>query len=72
MTTFPGNTVVVTSRIVGYENPFRFDEKEFVHYRVAQLQMPEINRFVEDWYAAPYRDDGRGWRSKSAIKRVSL
>lgn len=52
VTTYPGNTVVVTSRIVGYENPFRFDEKEFDHHRVARLRMPEIEQFVGDWYAA--------------------
>ena len=52
VTTYPGNTVVVTSRIVGYENPFRFDEKEFDHHRVARLRLPEIEQFVDDWYAA--------------------
>jgi energy-coupling factor transporter ATP-binding protein EcfA2 len=52
VTTYPGNTVVVTSRIVGYENPFRFDEKEFDHHRVARLRLPEIEQFVGDWYAA--------------------
>jgi energy-coupling factor transporter ATP-binding protein EcfA2 len=50
ITTYPGNTVVVTSRIVGYDNPFRFDEKEFVHQRLTQLQLPEIEQFVKDWY----------------------
>jgi energy-coupling factor transporter ATP-binding protein EcfA2 len=49
-TTYPGNTTVVTSRIVGYDNPFRFDEKEFVHQRLTQLQLPEIEQFVKDWY----------------------
>lgn len=49
--TYPGNTVVVTSRIVGYESPFRFDEKEFRHFRLAKLREPEIERFVHDWYA---------------------
>ncbi|HEX8652002.1 MAG TPA: NACHT domain-containing protein [Pyrinomonadaceae bacterium] len=50
VTTYPGNTTIVTSRIVGYENPFRFDEKEFGHYRLTRLQLPEIKQFVEDWY----------------------
>jgi hypothetical protein len=48
--TYPGNTAVVTSRVVGYENPFRFDAKEFGHYRLRPLQLPEMERFVDDWY----------------------
>ena len=50
-TTYPGNTTIVTSRIVGYDNPFRFDDEEFSHYRLAKLQLPEIEQFVRDWYA---------------------
>jgi len=50
ITTYPGNTAIVTSRIVGYDRPFRFDESEFGHYRVTRLQLPEIEQFVRDWY----------------------
>lgn len=50
ITTYPGNTTLVTSRIVGYENPFRFDENEFKHYRLTELRLPEIEQFVNDWY----------------------
>ncbi|GHO51453.1 NACHT domain-containing protein [Ktedonospora formicarum] len=50
ITTYPGNTTIVTSRIVGYENPFQFDKKEFNHYRVAKLHLPEMEQFVRDWY----------------------
>lgn len=50
ITTYPGNTTIVTSRIVGYDNPFRFDEKEFSHHRLTKLRLPEMKRFVEDWY----------------------
>ncbi|HVE72216.1 MAG TPA: NACHT domain-containing protein [Thermoanaerobaculia bacterium] len=51
VSTHPGNTCVVTSRIVGYDNPFRFDSRDFAHHRVARLQLPEIEQFVHDWYA---------------------
>jgi hypothetical protein len=51
VTTYPGNSAVVTSRIVGYDNPFRFDEKEFTHHRLTRLRLPEMKQFVEDWYA---------------------
>jgi hypothetical protein len=50
VTTYPGNTLIVTSRIVGYDYRFRFNEDEFKHYRVAKLRLPEIERFVHDWY----------------------
>jgi hypothetical protein len=50
--TYPGNTTAVSSRIHGYEGPFRFDDKEFVHHRLAKLRMEEIERFVRDWYNA--------------------
>jgi hypothetical protein len=53
---FPGNTAVITSRIVGYDHPFRFDEKEFVHYRLTPLQLPEMERFVQDWYQVRIED----------------
>jgi len=51
ITTYPGNIVIVTSRVVGYDHPFRFDEQEFAHFRVAKLQLPEMEQFVNDWYA---------------------
>lgn len=51
-TTYPGNTVIVTSRIVGYDAAFGFDEKEYAHHRVGRLRKPEITQFVEDWYRA--------------------
>ncbi|HEV2762119.1 MAG TPA: hypothetical protein VGV38_03915, partial [Pyrinomonadaceae bacterium] len=50
VTTYPGNTTVVTSRIVGYENPHRFDETEFGHFRLTRLRLDEIRQFVADWY----------------------
>lgn len=49
-TSYPGNTVIVSSRIVGYGNPGRFDEKTFLHYRLTKLRLPEIAQFVLDWY----------------------
>lgn len=49
-TTYPGNTIVVTSRIMGYDSSFRFDEDEFKHYRLTELQQPEMEQFVRDWY----------------------
>ncbi len=50
--TYPGNTIVVTSRIYGYEGACRFREKEFAHHRLAKLQIAEIEQFIIDWYQA--------------------
>ncbi len=47
---YPGNTVIITSRIVGYDNPFRFDEREFAHFRLTKLRLQDMEQFVKDWY----------------------
>lgn len=72
ITTFPGNTIIVTSRIVGYENPFRFDDKEFNHYKVAKLRLPEMQQFVQDWYKARMENENEIQTSvKDLIKILS-
>src|SRR5262245_45176409 len=48
--TYPGNTAIITSRVVGYDEPFRFDAKEFPHWRIATLRLADIEQFVRDWY----------------------
>jgi predicted NACHT family NTPase len=50
--TYPGNSMVVTSRIYGYEGVIRFDKNKFNHHRLAKLCMEEIEQFVRDWYHA--------------------
>lgn len=50
VTTYPSNTTVVTSRIVGYNEPFCFSRSEFRHYELAQLLPEEIEQFIKDWY----------------------
>ncbi|HSH02290.1 MAG TPA: NACHT domain-containing protein [Anaerolineae bacterium] len=50
--TYPGNTVIVSSRIVGYTYPLRLDETMFAHHRVAKLDLAGMRQFVEDWYGA--------------------
>jgi predicted NACHT family NTPase len=60
--TYPGNSAVVTSRIVGYEEPFRFAADEMRHFRMSLLQLPEIEQFVRDWYRV---------RSVNAISQTS-
>jgi hypothetical protein len=49
-TSYPNNTIVVTSRIVGYDSPFKFPDDEFTHLAVADLELPQIEGFVQDWY----------------------
>jgi hypothetical protein len=50
--TYPGNTVVVSSRVYAYEGGVRFDDAVFSHHRLAKLHMEEIEQFVRDWYQA--------------------
>lgn len=55
-TTYPGNTTITTSRIVGYEHRIRFPES-FSHYKMADLRVTEINSFIGDWYKARVEND---------------
>jgi len=48
---YPGNTCVVTSRIVGYDKQFRYDNAGFTHHRVAKLTGEDIEEFVANWYS---------------------
>jgi hypothetical protein len=67
---YPGNTFVVTSRIVGYDAAFGFDEKEFAHYRVGRLRKPEITQFVEDWYRARIENEKERNENAADLVRV--
>lgn len=46
---YPLTTIIVTSRIVGYEGVIRFPDG-FRHFRMARLRLFEIRKFIEDWY----------------------
>ncbi len=47
---YPGNTTVVTSRIVGYDQHIRYETLGFGHHRVARLAPDEIEEFIGKWY----------------------
>jgi hypothetical protein len=70
VTTYPGNTAFVTTRIVGYENPHRFDESEFRHFRIAKLQLPEMEQFVRDWYAARIENEAEREQNVNDLVRI--
>jgi hypothetical protein len=67
---YPGNTVLVTSRIVGYEKEARYDALGFSHHCVAGLSLGEIETFVGDWYAA--RIENRKERERHASDLVRI
>jgi hypothetical protein len=67
---YPGNTVVVTSRIVGYDEPFSFSRKDFLHTRVALLELPEIEQFVSDWYSARIDNQAEMKRNVEDLLRI--
>jgi len=62
---YPGNTTIVTSRIVGYEVSIRYEALGFVHHRVARLALEEIEEFVKNWYRVRIP---RGQERKSSIE----
>lgn len=66
---FPNNTILVTSRLVGYEAESRFDDS-YGHYRVAKLKVSEIQKFINDWYAA--RIDDQVERCRNAADLIKI
>lgn len=66
---FPTNTVIVTSRLVGYEAEIRFDDS-YGHYRVAKLKVSEIEKFINDWYTA--RIDDSVEKSRNAADLIKI
>jgi energy-coupling factor transporter ATP-binding protein EcfA2 len=53
---YPGDTTIITSRIVGYEADVRYESLGFSHHRVARLVPEEVEQFAGNWYRAriPY------------------
>lgn len=68
-TSYPANTIVVTSRLVGYEAEARFDDT-YEHFRVAKLRVTEIERFITDWYTARIEDEAEKQRNSQDLIRV--
>ena len=54
---YPGNTIAITSRLAGYDRPFRFDEADCQHFQVLPLNGERIAQFVAGWYALRYPQD---------------
>ena len=46
---YPGNTTLVSSRIIGYDKEDRYDELNFSHHQVARLEMEDIQQFGGNW-----------------------
>jgi hypothetical protein len=71
-TTYPGNTTIVTSRIVGYEADLRFDDSEFRHFKLGRLRLSEIEAFISDWYTARIANENeRNANVRDLIRIVS-
>lgn len=66
---YPINTVVVTSRVIGYEAEIRFDES-YGHFRVAKLRLSEIERFIYDWYSVRIEDQVEKDRNVNDLKKI--
>ncbi|AZC36884.1 hypothetical protein C4K37_2497 [Pseudomonas chlororaphis subsp. piscium] len=68
---YPGNTVVISSRLVGYEAEVRFDES-YQHFRVAKLRLDDITKFIRDWYAARVPDTAERDRNANDLIKVII
>jgi len=67
---YPGNTILVTSRIFGYQGTFRFDDRAFQHYRLGKLATKEIEQFVRDWYRV--RLESKGSRNENLQSLLAI
>lgn len=65
----PKNTIIITSRIVGYEAEVRFDDS-FEHFRLARLRLQDMAAFIEDWYSLRIDDEAEKLRNSSDLIRV--
>jgi energy-coupling factor transporter ATP-binding protein EcfA2 len=70
LNTYPGNTSIITSRIVGYENSYRFDDKGYRHLKLARLALPEMERFVADWYAVRVENPAERQANVDDLNRI--
>jgi hypothetical protein len=67
---YPGNTAIVTSRIVGYDAEIRYDTLGFSHHRVARLAMDDIKVFVETWYRLRINNEPERKRHSNDLVRI--
>lgn len=67
---YPSNTTIITSRIVGYSRAFGFDDRGFVHFRVAPLLLDQMDQFVSDWYSVRIEDSASRNANVSDLKRI--
>lgn len=68
-TTYPETTIIITSRLVGYEAEVRFDDS-YGHFRMAKLKPNEIEKFIQDWYSARIDDVVESNRNARDLIRV--
>lgn len=70
LSSFPGNVAIVTSRIVGYEPPHRFDDRAYSHFVVSRLSIAEITQFVDDWYRVRVDNEGERREHIKGLMRI--
>jgi predicted NACHT family NTPase len=49
---------------------FRFDEKTYQHLKLARLALPEMERFVADWYAVRVENAAERQASVDDLNRI--
>lgn len=71
VTSYPGNTAIVTSRIAGYDAEARFSGVcDFEHRQMAPLREPEMRRFAQDWHAARTENEKDRERYVAELMRI--
>jgi len=67
---YPGNTAILTSRIVGYDKDVRYDNLGFSHHRIARLSVDDISNFVGNWYGARIENKTERERHTNDLIRI--
>jgi len=70
LNSYPGNTAIVSSRIVGYDKEVRYDSLGFSHHRVERLSLEDITGFVRNWYSARLENKAERERHANDLVRI--
>jgi hypothetical protein len=67
---YPSNTIVITSRIVGYDMNVAFRRNEYTHFVLAKLLPSEMKSFIDDWYKFKTSNQIEREKNAKALMRV--
>lgn len=68
--TYPKARVLVTSRVIGYEQQrYRLRDANFRDFMLQDLDREQIRRFIEQWHKLAFDDRNEGERKRDRLQR---